>query len=346
MNVCIVTVYNSENCGSFWQAYALGKYIEMMCHNVTYLKRSCIGTSHDIRKTIEFSVKAIVKGRIGRVRRYIRTYRSFEKAIQNFPVREDIESDVDYVIYGSDTIWELSDSYFYRKRNIYWGNTAPKGVKKVSYAPSIANTMENVFEEEKEFLSCLDTFSGISVRDDYSYETLKKYTKNEIDVVCDPTLLMDKSFYENFITQKVHQQFLLVYWFGIIPNSVMRQIQEIARSKNLKIVSFGESLRDADTKLEFDPFLFVSYYSKANYVITNTFHGTIFSIIFRKQFIVAATGKKKILELLKKFKLEQRNTDTNMYEKINEEIRYFEVEKILDNYRNESKEFLNKALKE
>lgn len=74
---------------------------------------------------------------------------------------------------------------------------------------------------------------------------------------------MDKSFYENFITQKVHQQFLLVYWFGIIPNSVMRQIQEIARSKNLKIVSFGESLRDADTKLEFDPFLFVSYYSKA-----------------------------------------------------------------------------------
>lgn len=123
--------------------------------------------------------------------------------------------------------------------------------------------MENVFEEEKEFLSCLDTFSGISVRDDYSYETLKKYTKNEIDVVCDPTLLMDKSFYENFITQKVHQQFLLVYWFGIIPNSVMRQIQEIARSKNLKIVSFGESLRDADTKLEFDPFLFVSYYSKA-----------------------------------------------------------------------------------
>ena len=79
---------------------------------------------------------------------------------------------------------------------------------------------------------------------------------------------------------------------------------------------------------------------------TNTFHGTIFSIIFRKQFIVAATGKKKILELLKKFKLEQRNTDTNMYEKINEEIRYFEVEKILDDYRNESKEFLNKALKE
>ena len=59
---------------------------------------------------------------------------------------------MDYVIYGSDTIWELSDSYFYRKRNIYWGNTAPKGVKKVSYAPSIANTMENVFEEEKEFL--------------------------------------------------------------------------------------------------------------------------------------------------------------------------------------------------
>lgn len=74
--------------------------------------------------------------------------------------------------------------------------------------------------------------------------------------------------------------------------------------------------------------------------------GNDFSIIFRKQFIVAATGKKKILELLKKFKLEQRNTDTNMYEKINEEIRYFEVEKILDDYRNESKEFLNKALKE
>lgn len=62
--------------------------------------------------------------------------------------------------------------------------------------------MENVFEEEKEFLNCLDTFSGISVRDDYSYETLKKYTKNEIDVVCDPTLLMDKFFYENFITAK------------------------------------------------------------------------------------------------------------------------------------------------
>ena len=90
----------------------------------------------------------------------------------------------------------------------------------------------------------------------------------------------------------------------------------------------------------------LGYFKKANYIVTDTFHGTIFSIIFRKQFIVAATGKKKILELLKKFKLEQRNTDTNMYEKINEEIRYFEVEKILDNYRNESKEFLNKALKE
>ena len=89
MNICIVTVYNSENCGSFYQAYALCKVLEKQGHNVTFLRRDTHGTSHSMGSTFISSLKSLARGRLSSAFNCFRMYYAFGKATKIFKIVEN-----------------------------------------------------------------------------------------------------------------------------------------------------------------------------------------------------------------------------------------------------------------
>ena len=345
MKICIFTVYNSENCGSYWQAKALKDYCTKQGHEVCFMFREDKGTSHDRRKLFEYCAKASIKLRFGRIPRYIQKYDSFEKAISEFKVINEIDSSIDVCIFGSDTIWEITNGYFYAHRSVYWGGMSGNSVR-IAYAPSVGNATREDYRNKNELTEHLKLFSNISVRDLNSKSCLESLTNKPVEIVCDPTWLFDMSYYNQFTTKPEDEHYLLVYCFGNLSNVLQNEVHNYARKKNLKIVSFGESFERCDKKLPFDPYLFVSYYRYADVIFTNTFHGTLFSVMFEKAFAVETRGKTKVVEILEEIgatdRIYQENNLESVYSKF---INYAVLRKHIFTFRLKSSEYLDNSLR-
>ena len=123
-------------------------------------------------------------------------------------------------------------------------------------------------------------------------------------------------------------------------------IIQFANNKAMKLVSVGQSTFWCDVDVETvtdNPF---EYYVDAEYVITNTFHGTLFAIKYNKQFITFANNNRKIIELLDFFDLRERNINegTDISKVIDIPIDYDKVNEIIDNNILESKEYINEFI--
>ena len=121
MIVCIVTVYDSINCGSFWQAYALGNIIQSQGCKVVYWKRDKRGgasssTYFKVKKTIKYIIKYGVNCGL----KYYMSLKKFKTLQKSFEII-DSNQNADCFILGSDTIWNLDSHYFNLHYKTYWG---------------------------------------------------------------------------------------------------------------------------------------------------------------------------------------------------------------------------------
>lgn len=121
MKVCIVTVYNSENCGSYWQAFALCSYLKQGGCDVSFMKRKRKGTSHSIVYVGRQTLKWILKGEIEKAKAQVQQYWAFNESIKKFKIVDEIDANFDLCIIGSDTLWNLEDQYFEDNRAIFFG---------------------------------------------------------------------------------------------------------------------------------------------------------------------------------------------------------------------------------
>jgi len=254
----------------------------------------------------------------------------------------------DYYITGSDQVWNIKHNEGIDTRYFYDGI---KGIK-IAYASSVGN--ETLTEEEKKvFTKFLSEYKAISVRE----ESAKKIL---CDLGFDATHLLDPTFMLNFTDwkkyatpQKIKNPYVLVYLpYNISDKAlVYRSIRKIAIKKQLKVVSFSWGYRKdryADKTIRYaSPGDFISLMIYAEYVVTNSFHGTAFSINLNKQFWVYLpsafiTRVTSIMELcgLGDRKLSDEITD----EAIEQKIDYIPVNKILDSERQKSIDFLKKSL--
>ena len=113
-----------------------------------------------------------------------------------------------------------------------------------------------------------------------------------------------------------------------------------------KVISFGEHRAWCDKTICYDPFAFISYFKNASFVVTDTFHGTIFSILYEKNFAEYGKNKKKITDLLFKFGLESRiKTDNvSLCEIYEDQIDYKNINKLVEMFRSESMSYLKMNL--
>lgn len=344
MNVCIVTVYNSENCGSYLQAYALAKTIEKLGHSVYFMKRSTKGTSHDFFKVACECVKLVLRGKFSRAKDRWQVFVNFSKMTAKFKIiqKKDVLSDlIDVVVIGSDTLWNFDDNYFYDYKEIYSGYTFLQK-NAISYASSIANTKYETLMQDDTIMKGIKNLKAVSVRDAYTRTMVERIVNGEVASVLDPTFLLRADEYGAISKNCTCEQYILLYCFREPDKVVKNKIQELKSLTGEKIVSFGNYREWADINIPFNPCDFLGFFSKASAIITDTYHGTVFSVINEKNFVCLGQHKNKVKDVLKNLDIENRflYQDDSLIEKLSESIDYKLVEKKIENSRNASIKYL------
>lgn len=306
--VLIVTVYNSENCGSYLQAYALQNVLRNNGYNVSFYARKTKGTSHELNSHFIDALKSIITGKFASCKRTVKKWIVFEQLIKKFPTckSEDVCLLNDYsVVLGSDTIWNFNSNYFRANAPVFLGNVFESN-KVISYAASVANTSPEIFDEVQKKAGGLH-LSSYLVRDNLTQKCLNRIGIQESTIVCDPSLLLDKNGYKDLEHRiGITTPYIVLYYFREVPEDIKQSIIAFAKQNDLKIVSLLKQRSWCDISTEVDPREMVSYYKHASYVISDTFHGCAFAINFNIPFAAHNIGKNKVTELLKTYDCSER----------------------------------------
>lgn len=322
----VVTVHNSENCGSYLQAYAMQKVLQMLGFEVAFFYRDPKETSHDKRRTRRLVWNLIkhlhIYDAILRIRQWY-TYESLQSQFKICNSGDNFCNEANHVILGSDTIWNFEEDYFRQTAKRLLG-TILSGKHIISYAASVGNTSADTFRDVTKKNGGINHISALLVRDSHSQNVIRETFHRESALVCDPTLLLQpENFVEISANLHLNQPYLLLYYFGLIPDNIRRAIQQYAHTHQMRIVSLLTRRDWCDNFIPSSPGNMVSCYAGASAVITNTFHGCALSLIYQVPFAAHEEGKVKVKELLNTYEsadrlfIDANNLSTILERKLN-----------------------------
>lgn len=346
MHICIVTLIKTNNSGSYWQGKALGMAIEKLGHTVSYYNYSIKGKQkyNDLKN----AVGMLLHQGFPELQKYYNSIKSFSKLRKALNINNRV-GDVDCFVLGSDTIWNLESNNLKRNFPVFWGE-AFKNRRIVTYAGSVANAREELFANNNRIRNIVSFWSDISVRDEYTKHILSLYTNKKIHFVCDPTLLFSNNDYASMLDCDLKEEFIFLYLFKDLTDKQNDDLKKFADYYNLKIYRGvnGVNLRAADNSIENSPMIFLQHMMAAKFIVTDTFHGTIFSINLNKQFVTINRGKNKVNEAIKTFGFEDRLISdglsfTSLFKK---KIDYNVRNKPIEDLRKYSWEYLKTTLNE
>ena len=259
----------------------------------------------------------------------------------------------DVLCIGSDQVWNYMKGYSLEP---FFACFDKNNTKKITYASSIGLSSLSV-EAEQVFKKELASFAYISVREQQASEILEKLLNRKIDVVLDPTLILNKQEWIEVAKYDMcpKEKYLLVYIVTIKPcDYVLTLARHIAKQRNLKIVRIcrdaypEHSGSDVEEILTAGPSDFVGLFSKAEFVVTNSFHGTVFSINFSKPFYSVIKShhstNSRLTSILKKLGLEDRIVPVGSQLPMISDIDFSDPSAKLEAERKLSIEYINKAL--
>ena len=264
-----------------------------------------------------------------------------------------IDDDYDILVAGSDQIWntvtvDFSDKYFF---------VDSKKAKKIAYAPSIGNGTFSGDKHQK-IQAGLKDFSAISVREGTGAEKLKIFLGQDVPVVIDPTLLIDKTNYEKIASNHlVNEKYIFMYSVHQ-DEPFLAEVKKISKKTGLpvytvyagrgsfRVLKYGFHLRK-----DASPQDFLALIRDAELVVSNSFHGTAFSVIFQKNFFSIVMREQKTRDvridtLLTKIGLEDRMLFYGDVENVDfsREIDYSKIQPKINDYCAFSVEYLKNAL--
>lgn len=351
MTIGIITVPDAANFGSFLQAYSLQIFLEKAGYRTVFLNawdRQYVDRLYynwiPKKRHFKHPVQFILKNSFGKKEKkyYLDDHRKL-----HFPGAGG-QPAPDVVILGSDEIWNVRTDVF-RSPGFYG-----QGYRNVmTYAVSAGEAGYEDFCRYPQIISDIQKIEKILVRDGNTAEIVKKITGAQPQRTCDPTFLTELSemsdpIYDSYLQEN---RYIAVYSYPMsVSKADIRAIRQYADSINCKLVSVGMHNIWCDYNLLCRPTQFCSVLQGAEGVITNTFHGTVFSILNEKMF-VSISGKIKIRDLLCQFRLEGQRLDAGkvtaqaLTEKLNRnKIQYDEVKKTAEQIRSQSARKLLSAI--
>lgn len=254
----------------------------------------------------------------------------------------------DVYVSGSDQLWNCKHN---EGNDTHYFFDGIEG-KKIALASSIGMTKlpEDYAKYMKEQLS---QYRAISVREASAVELLKDMGISSTHVL-DPTFMLDKEEWKPFASKRlVKEKYLFVYLPYNIKDKdlVYRTVRKIAKEKNLKVISYTDNIikdKYADQTIFFvDPGKVLSLIMHAEVVVTNSFHGTAFSINLNKQFwtYMPSNFSTRITSILNLCGLDSRLLEEEITDnQINEVVSFCNVNTVLQHERQKTYDFLAQAL--
>ena len=298
MKVGVVTFHSANNYGATLQTWALQKVLKDygLDAGVIHYHPEVIDGLYDPmegkkglkRQWKKFSLSLSSPGSLNRYDKFQSFLTKKFNLIGDFRTYEELCSahlNLDAYITGSDQVW--NPVHIGGFNPAYYLDFAEPGAKKISYAASVGSDYIHPKYKE-EIRNSLSTYTGISVRESSVQEAVQELTEKPVKIVLDPTMLLVKEDYEEIkVTSKIKEPYILVYMIEKNPE-VMSFANNISISLGLPLI---QRRQVNGLTNELPPFYtanageFIGLIEGAAYVITNSFHGTVFSILYEKPFV-------------------------------------------------------------
>lgn len=291
--IAIITTFHVPNYGNKLQNYALQTVIASMGYKVDTVKN--LQTYHEGYQLFKAFIHIISHFRLTpRHLQIIKFWWWSRKHIQYSPIVYRKESDAqrligcyDGFVVGSDQIWNPLWTDFSNKFG-FLQFAPPK--QRIAYAPSFG--ISNMIPERKtEIANYLEYYAALSVREYSGAKIIKNLINTDVPVVLDPTLLINSSVWYNLAKPiNCPTKYLVIYSIGKLTDNDYIYAQEIAHTHDLQILDLNESLQFGTVAP--DEWLYLM--KNAQYVVTNSFHGSVFSFIFHRKMTILQQGKSQI----------------------------------------------------
>lgn len=319
----ICTLYFANNYGAVLQAFALQEVLKEIGHDVEFIKVRDVKVNMNQPNADLFEES--------------RKYINLSKEVFN------IDKDkYDAIIIGSDEVWNINNGTFEHFEE-YFGKKL-KAEKIISYAPS-ANGV--TCEQLKEFYGDdvkFEEFNCISARDEGTKKLVKDISGRDAELVLDPTLLV--SDFSRYATNPFPElkDYIILYAYKF-SDEEKEKIVKFAKENNKKIYSLAYKFDWAET-LYTDIFGFLGVIKNADYMMTNTFHGTLFALILEKEFAVFSNKNSKVEDIINKFQFKDRDgiNVEDLNEIFDNNVDYEKINKLKLMHRRKSLDFLENVI--
>lgn len=357
-NVLITTLHFYNNFGSVLQAYALKHALEskFFAHTDLFPYRP------NIREWEYFTDEALkqlysnkaAKFQDFRVNILGMPEQSKNSIAASFQAMNHAAGDYDAYIVGSDIVWGRE---FSNLEAPYFLMHAPDAAKRIAYAASVLLDKDGHTEADDIFRDGLKGFDAIGMRETSSVEPVKRLAAgNDVEAVLDPTLLLNAGDYEPLVIENDDMSgapYLLSYFLTHDP-AVVDYTNMIAKKMGLRVIHYFADYPgnifdpDAGCFAFAGPGEFLGYVKHAAMVFTNSFHGTCFSMIYRKPFYTYMAKRNmlsRVRDTVERLGMEERYfTDFRDLPKVTADIDYGVFEQRLAAEQNRSFDFLKRAL--
>ena len=315
--VTAITFHRAQNFGSALQTYALNKTVSNLNDDIIY---QVLDISSDAQKELYNHYKKVngfsdlVKNAVIFINSKKITIREnkFKSFLNdNLVLTNDIEAD--YFISGSDQIWNVRAKDF---SDFYFLDFA-KNTKKISYAASFGPLKIDWDKYDKEkYTKLLNDYSAISVREEGSRENIELLTGKSCDIHIDPTLLLTADEWRKVQSNANYKNGKYILLYCLEPSKKQLKIAKaISKKLNLPIVVLrynnkNDMVNTFVKRYDAGPEDFLSYIDNAALVLTSSFHGTAFSLIYGKPFyVINGINDNRISSILKKTGTIDRNIE-------------------------------------
>lgn len=336
MKIAILTHPLGTNYGGILQAYALSEYLKKKRHEVIVLNRQAnLPLIKRLTKSllITFHHPRYNPPKYRRLAMFVNKHINYSKRLYTSNQMKNYitSNNFDLVIVGSDQVWraDFAMNYDYN----YFLDFVPANMNKFAYAASFGLSDWHYTKEQTDVIKHLVTkFNAASVREDEGVTLCKEHLGINAELVLDPTMLLYPEDYAIVTSPRQEKgNYVFVYWLGTIEEKQ----KALAESdiENKKIIDI--STRASDTLISVEDWL--SYIKYADHVITDSFHGCVFSILFQKQFTICKNDSGGNGRLKSLFKILDIDPSAK-------HIDYIKVADALCQKRNLSNNFIQKTI--
>lgn len=358
MKIGILTFHRAHNYGAVLQCYALQEVLEKMGHDVEVVDYRQKWTE-DVYKIFSFNVLhtryhniigklRYVKGVFKRIKPYKKSKTNYAEFRNRFlkvsnKYTPSKMMDYDACIVGSDQLWGIN-CLGNKPDSVFMGNFQVKvGCKKIAYAISSNIKSIDYFYEHNILSDSISNFDFVSFREQIVLERIAYYTQQSYQQCIDPTLLTTEELWRSLLDDSwTSRNYIVCYRArgnGNSGFSLERIAEELANELFCEVIDL--------TSNQYSVVDFVSAIANAKYVVTTSFHATVFALIFRRPlaaYLLHDGYDSRYEDLLRKVDASQFAYETFQLPRVRDYIDWDNISIALSNYRKSSLEYLKKAI--